>query len=120
MRAAPATIRHEKAKRAAKRAALAGLHLDPAQLKLTIAEHDALGKKSAALFAEHTKVFDAAPPLEIGPPNPVIDRAYTHAIRRLDQLHKQWTDIDVRAKKLRDHPQIKAVILAREKQEERG
>jgi hypothetical protein len=110
----PANARRHQNTRAAMRAALARpvLRLDPAQLKLCLAEHDATARKSAALMAEHGKVFD-------GIPVEADTRALTSGGRRLDQLLAQIESLDGRAAELRAHPQIKAVILAREAKEER-
>lgn len=109
----PAQVRSERNKRIALRAALAGVRLDPQQLKLVVSAHDALVSKSNALTAESGKVFDRIP-AEAGTP------ALTAAGRRLDQLEKQAEPLDTRAQKLRAHPQVRAAILAREKAEERG
>jgi hypothetical protein len=114
----PAAIRHEREKRAAVRSALARpvVRLDQKQLKLCLAEHDALGRKSNALFAEHGKVFDGTPaPAQ----DPALDRVYAAALRRLDQLDKQIEAFDARAAALRAHPQIIAAMAERGKKAER-
>ena len=110
--AAPATIRHEKAKRAAVRATLAGARLDPKQLKLAVAAHDALCAKSRALSAQADTAFNRA---SDGASNTVL----TAVGWRLDQIEKQSEPFDTRAQALRAHPQVRVAILAREKAEER-
>jgi hypothetical protein len=115
MKTAPAVIRHEREKHAAKRAALVRppVRLDQKQLKLVLSAHDALTRKSTALMAEGDKVVTSTP---LGS---TTDHGYAVAIRRLDQLDKQREAFDARSQALRAHPQVRAAILAREKQEER-
>jgi lysyl-tRNA synthetase class II len=113
MKPHPANARRHQAKRIAMRAALAGQRLDPGQVRIVVAAHDALFNKSNALMHEGDKVVASAP-LES-----TTDHGYTVALRRLDQLDKQSEPLDTRAHQLRRHPQVRAVILAREKAEER-
>jgi hypothetical protein len=105
----PANARRHQDKRAAKRAALAGQRLDPKQLKLVIAAHDALFAKSTALMHEGNKIVADTP---LGS---TTDHGYAVAGRRLDQLEKQSEPLDSRARELRAHPQVRAALLAREK-----
>jgi hypothetical protein len=112
MKPHPANARRHQAKRIAMRAALAGARLDPGQVKIVVAAHDALFVKSIALMNESEKVFSRAD-------DAADNRVLTVVERRLDQLTKQSEPLDARAQQLRKHPQIKAVLLAREKAEER-
>jgi hypothetical protein len=111
----PALARKAANKRAAFRAALARpvLRLDPAQVKLALAEHDTLTRKSNALMAQHAEAFKR------GTSEGADSRALDTAGRRLDQIAAQMESLDARAKSLRDHPQVRAVILDRERKEER-
>jgi hypothetical protein len=113
MKPHPANARRHQAKRIAMRAALAGLRLDPDQVKIVVKEHDVLFAKSNTLMAKGDKVVASAP-LES-----TTDHGYTVALRRLDQLDKQREPLDARSRKIYAHPQVRAVFLAREKAEER-
>lgn len=112
MKPHPANARRHQAKRIAMRAALAGQRLDPIQVKLVLAAHDALFAKSIALMNESEKVFSRAD-------DAADNRTLTAVGRRLDQLDNQSEPLDSRAHKLRKHPQVRAALLAREKAEER-
>jgi uncharacterized protein YicC (UPF0701 family) len=106
----PAQVRHQKTAHAAVRAALAGDRLTADQLKHALHKHDALQRASDALMAQHGEVFARARAGEGAD-------ALAAVSRRLDHLDNQIREIDERSKKLRLHPQVRAAILERERQE---
>ena len=108
----PVQVRHLQARRAAVRAALAGVRLDPKQLKLVLAAHDALAAKNIALTKQSGDVLARTNGAS-------EDRVFAGAGRRMDQIIAQGEDVLQRLRKLGAHPQVHAVIVAREEKEER-
>jgi hypothetical protein len=108
----PAQVRTERDKRIAVRAALAGVRLDPKQLKIVLSAHDALVRKSNALMTAYGEAFGRAG-------DSADNHVLTTVSRRLDQLDSQMQPLDNRAAELRAHPQVRALILAREAAEAR-
>jgi len=109
---APAKVRHEKEKRAAVRAALAGARLDPKQLKLVLSAHDALSAKNIALTKQSGEVVARTNGAS-------DDRVYATASWRMDEIIRQGEDVLQRLRQLQAHSQIHAAILAREAKEAR-
>jgi SMC interacting uncharacterized protein involved in chromosome segregation len=107
----PAQVRLLRLKRAAVRAALDGLRLTPDQLKSVMAEHAELTAKLARLTAENNQVADRTR-------SATDDRAYASAGKQLDEINRQCDSLLDRTRRLRAHPQVRAVILAKEAKSE--
>lgn len=107
------TQQRRAAIRAAVRAALDGNRLTPDQLKLALAEHDALVARDNVLTDESNQISTRTQ-------GATDDRVYLRAARRLDEINRQCDDLTARARALRAHPQVRAAILAREAKEARS
>ena len=92
------------------RAALDGRQLDRDQLKVVIAEHDELQAKLARLTDETKQITDRTQ-------GETEDRIYASAIKRVDEINRQCDSLLDRARRLQAHPQVHAVIVAREAKE---